>query len=135
MALKPEYSVMSGLAVGAVVFAIHSNFTPTMADIQALPAGTADIDKAERKATWMSAGIVAGISLLAKDPTIFIIGSLVTVGMAFATRHANYTESTGGKYLTPSEAGQAGSANSPLADEAAPQDTTPYSMFQTDFDR
>lgn len=136
MALKPEYSVMSGLAVGAVVFAIHSNFTPDMADIQALPSGTKDIDSAERKATYLSAGIVAGISLLAKDPTIFVIGSVVTVAMAFMTRHANYSDGTVGKYLSPSESSQAGSANSPLAEDTS-QVTTPYEMFQStgEFDR
>lgn len=127
MALPKEYSLMGGLAVGAVVFAVHTNFTPTMADIQAMPAGTPDIDKAERKATWISAGVVAGISLLAKDPTIFVIGSAVTIAMAFATRGANWTESLGGKFLTPSEQSQAGSANTgPVMDE-----TEPYQMFET----
>lgn len=129
--LPREYSLMGGLAVGAVVFAVHSNFTPTTADIQALPAGTPDIDSAERKATWISAGVVAGISLLAKDPTIFVIGSAVTIAMAFATRHANHTESVGGKFLSPSEQSQAGSANT--GPEVA--SVEPYEMFENDFSR
>lgn len=132
MALPKEYSLMGGLAVGAVVFAVHSNFTPTMADIQALPAGTPDIDAAERKATWISAGVVAGISLLAKDPTIFVVGSAVTIAMAFATRGANWTESIGGKFLTPSEQSSAGSANT----GPAPAEVEPYHMFESSpFDR
>jgi hypothetical protein len=126
MALKPEYGVMSGLAVSAVVFAVHQNATPTQADIQALPAGTPDIDRAERKATYISAGVVAGISLLAKDPTIFIIGSAATIAMALWTRNSNWTESIGGKYLSPSEASQAGSANT----GPAPVETESYEMFQ-----
>lgn len=125
--LPREYSLMGGLAVGAVVFAIHSNFTPTTADIQALPAGTPDIESAERKATWLAAGVVAGISLLAKDPTIFVIGSVATIAMAFSTRHANWTESVGGKFLSPSEQSQAGSANTgPVVAE-----TEPYEMFES----
>lgn len=132
MALKPEAGVLAGLAVATVVFAVHQNATPSQADIQALPAGTPDIDKAERKATWISAGLVAGISLLAKDPTIFVLGSAATVGMAFWTRNSNYMESIGGRYLSPSEAAQAGSANS----GPAPAEVEPYQMFQTsDFDR
>ena len=126
MALKPEYSVMSGLTVGAVVFAVHAQATPSQADIQALPAGTPDIDSAERKATYISAGVVAGISLLAKDPTIFIIGSAATIAMALWTRHSNYTESINGRYLSPSEAAQAGSANTGPAATA----TSDYEMFQ-----
>lgn len=126
MALKPEFSIMGGLAVAAVVFAIHAQATPTQADIQALPAGTPDIDRAERKATVMSGGVVAGISLLAKDPTIFIIGSAMAIGMALWTRHSNYSESIGGKYLSPAAASAAGSANT----GPAVAETASYEMFQ-----
>ncbi|MYR11937.1 hypothetical protein GTY62_15255 [Streptomyces sp. SID724] len=126
MALKPDAGVLAGLAVGTVVFAIHSNATPPQADIQALPAGTPDIDVAERKATWISAGVVAGISLLAKDPTIFLIGSAATIAMALWTRNSNWAESVGGRYLSPSEAAQAGTGST----GPAPVETEAYEMFQ-----
>lgn len=125
MALKPEAGVLAGLAVVTVVFAIHQNATPSQADIQALPAGTPDIEKAERKATWLSAGVVSVVSLLAKDPTIFVLGSGATVAMAFWTRNSNWAESIGGRYLSPSEAMQAGTDNT----GPAPVETEPYSMF------
>jgi hypothetical protein len=102
MALKPEFSVMGGLAVASIVFAIHAQATPSQADIAALPAGTPDVDDAERKATIISAGVVAGISLIAGDPTIFVIGSGMTIAMALWTRHNTFKESIGGKYLTSS---------------------------------
>lgn len=108
--LKPEASIGTGLAVAGVVYAIHSNFTPTQADIQALPAGNADVDKAERKATWLSVGVVSGISLLAKDPTIFVIGSAATIAMALITRHSNFTETATG-LLDPGPAQMATGAN------------------------
>lgn len=128
MALRPEFSIPTGLAVAAVVYAIHSNATPTQADIQALPAGTHDIDRAERKASWLSAGTVAGISLLAKDPTIFVIGSVATIGMAWMTRHANWTESIGTiGAMTPSETAGAGSANT----GPEPVTTEEYKMFDS----
>jgi hypothetical protein len=132
MALKPEAGVLAGLAVATVVFAIHQNATPSQADIRALPAGTPDIDDSERRATWLSAGIVSGISLLAKDPTIFIIGTAATVGMALWTRNSNWLEGIGGRFMSPSEAGQAGSANT----GPAPMTTEPATMFAgSDFDR
>jgi hypothetical protein len=127
VALKPEFSIPTGLAVAAVVFAIHQNATPTNADIQALPAGTPDIDIAERKATWLSAGVVAGISLLAKDPTIFVIGSVATVAMAVMTRNASWTESMTGKIVGPNEQASAGSANT----GPEPVETETYTMFDT----
>lgn len=132
MALKPEASVMSGLAVAAVVFAIHSNATPSMADMQGLPSGVKDVDQSERKATWMSAGIVAGISLLAKDPTIFVIGSAMTVAMAWATRHAVWTDTKSG--LLNAGPGQSAASGNDLA--SGPQMTTAdVHMFsaQSDF--
>lgn len=123
MALKPEASVMSGLAVCGVVYGIHTNFTPTMADIQGLPAGNKDVDGSERAATWLSIGVVSGISLLAKDPTIFVMGSVATVAMAFLTRHAVWTEPT---------SHPAAAAASPVSAPAAsgPEMTTAdYTMF------
>jgi len=125
MALKPEGSILAGLAVASVVYAIHANATPTQADIRALPAGTADVDKAERAATWVSVGVVGGISLLAKDPTIFIIGSAAAVAMAWWTRHSNHVESIGGRYLDPGSAMAAGT------EQTGPElmETEPYEPF------
>jgi len=94
--LKPEASIGTSLAVCAVVYAIHSNFTPSVADMQALPSGNVDVDAAERKATWLSAGVVAGVSLLAKDPTIFVLGSAATIALAWFSRHAVHTDSKSG---------------------------------------
>lgn len=133
MALAPEASVMSGLAVAGVVYAIHSNFTPSMADIQGLPAGNKDIDGAERAATWLSIGVVSGISLLAKDPTIFIMGSVATVAMAFFSRHATWTDSASSLTQQAPGVSQATSAND-LAAGPQMSATEAYSMFgQSDF--
>lgn len=126
MALKPEASIMTGLAVAAVVFALHVQATPAQADIQALPAGTKDIDSSERKATIMSAGVVAGISLLAKDPTVFVIGSVMVVGMAVWTRHSNWMDSASGVIGGVS---RAGSPNT--MPEAEVSETVPYTMYNT----
>lgn len=124
--LKPEASIGTALAVSAVVYAIHSNFTPSMADMQSLPAGNADTDAAERKATWLSAGVVAGVSLIARDPTIFVLGSAVTIALAWFSRHATWTESKAG----PTIGNSAQSAVSPNDTAAGPQMTTAdYNMF------
>lgn len=126
MALKPEASVMSGLAVAGVVYAIHSNFTPTVADMQGLPAGNKDIDKSERQATWLSVGVVSGVSLLAKDPTIFVIGSAMTFAMAMFTRNAVWTDTkTAISDLVP---GQSAPSGNDLA-TGPEMVTTNYEMF------
>lgn len=131
MALKPEYSVMTGLAVMGTVFAVHAQATPTQADIQALPAGNQDIDQAERKATILGVGVVSVVSLIAKDPTIFVMGSVSVIGMALWTRHSNWKDSVH-SMLGPVTTG--GSPNAPVETDVS-ESTTPYTMFSsgTDF--
>ena len=123
MSLRPEASIATGLAVAGVVYAIHSQATPTMADVQALPAGNADVDHAERRATWLSIGVVSGISLLAKDATVLVIGAAATVAMAFMYRHANWTESMTGLLHPRAGSGQSPVSSGPPADAltAGPQ--------------
>lgn len=129
MALKPEASVMAGLATAGLVYGIHTAMHPTVADIQGLPSGNADIDSSEKKATWTSAAVVSGVSLLAKDPTIFIIGSVATIIMAFTTRHAGWTDSKTSMMNLGQKATSAVSAND-LSD--GPQMTTQdVHMFQS----
>lgn len=92
MALKPEVSLGMALATGTIVYAVHQNMTPSVADIRSLDKNNPDIQSAERAATWTSAAIVAGVSLLAKDPTIFIVGGAVTIALAWTTRHADQVD-------------------------------------------
>jgi len=125
MSLKPEASLMGGLAVATLVYAIHSNATPSLADMQGLPKGTKDVDQSERRATWMSAGVVAGISLLARDPGIFVIGSAMTIAMAWASRHSLWTDSKTG----PINAGPGQSAASANELTSTGMTTTDVQMF------
>lgn len=89
MALRPEASIGTALAVAGVVYAIHSNATPTQADIRVGSPNDEHIQKNEKTATIASIGVVSGISLIAKDPTIFIIGGAAAIFMAWWTRYNN----------------------------------------------
>lgn len=89
MALQPSASVGIGLATAGLVMAIHAQATPSMADIRVGEPNDDNIDRSERAATWMSVGAVSLISLLLRDPMIFIIGGATAVGMAWWTRHGN----------------------------------------------
>lgn len=94
MALKMESSIVAGLATGTLVYGIYQMALPNQADIRTLDADNADISRAERVASWTSAGVVAGVSLIAKDPTIFVIGGSIMVGLAWINRHANHVTPT-----------------------------------------
>jgi hypothetical protein len=89
MALEPSASVGVGLATAGLVLAIHSQATPSMADIRVAAPNDDHIDGSERAASWMSVGLVATVSLLTKDPTIFIIGGATVVAIAWWTRYGN----------------------------------------------
>lgn len=87
--LEPKVSLPVGLAVAAVVFSIYSNATPTIAEMRHVEPNDQGIASARKGATWTAAGVVGGISLLTKDPTIFVVGGAMVVAMDFWTRHAN----------------------------------------------
>lgn len=89
MALPSEAAVATGLTTAVMVYAIHQQSTPTMAEMRVSPAGDPDLDAARRQATWISAAIVAGISLIVRDPTVFIIGGSTVVAMDWWTRYSN----------------------------------------------
>jgi len=123
--MKPEISLGVGLAVGTAVLAIHTIATPTMADTRTLDAGNKDVAASERTATWMSAGLVATVSLVARDPMIFIVGGLMTVGVAWWSRHANSLSPI--TSALPHLGGAGASANSAPAD--AGDQLPSYTMF------
>lgn len=97
MALKPNESIMVALATGTIVYAIYSNALPTLADVRSVDQMNQDVDSAERQATWTSAAVCAGISLVSRDPNPFIFGGLVTVVLAWSHRHANMVNPLTGK--------------------------------------
>lgn len=120
--LKPEISVGAALATATVVFAVHNNATPTNGDIRSLPENNEDIEKAERSASWISAGIVAGVSLVARDPVIFMVGSAMVITMAWWTRYANRVNPDLNKLVPDSMR----STQSEPVDEMAEQDYVPF---------
>lgn len=89
MALKPESSLLVGLASATVAYGVYNAALPTAADVRSLPAGQQDVQAAERTASWIAAASVAGIALMARDMTVFIIGGTAVIGLAWFYRHAD----------------------------------------------
>jgi hypothetical protein len=87
--LKPEISIPAALALGVAVYGIFQVNLPSVTEVRAADMGNPDVAASERAATWESAGLVATISLVAKDPTIFMVGGLITLALAWKYRHAN----------------------------------------------
>jgi hypothetical protein len=102
MALKREVSLGVGLATAALVWGVYNTALPSVADVRVGEPQDRDIAASERTATWTSAAAVAGVSLLAKDPTVFIIGGAMVVTLAWWHRHANHFNPSLGSATTPS---------------------------------
>lgn len=87
--LKPEISVPTAAALGALVYGIYTQATPSIADIRVGKQNDGNIESARKGAAWAAAGSVAAISLITKDPTVFVIGGGMVILMDWWTRHAN----------------------------------------------
>lgn len=95
--MKAEVSVPAALATAALVGGIYANATPTLADIRVAPPGDPVIQSSRKQAAWLAAAAVSGISLLAKDPTIFVMGGMMVIAFDWYHRHADATNPATGK--------------------------------------
>lgn len=105
MALKPEISLGASLAVLALDFGIFQLSMPALADVKAAAPWNGNVDSARRAATFTAVGACAALSLLAKDPNIFIFGGGFAVALDFYYRHANMTHPQTGQVVMPPAAG------------------------------
>jgi len=102
MALKREVSLGVGLATAALVWGIYNSALPSIADVRVNDPDDRDVAATERAASWTAAAVVSGISLIAKDPTVFVLGGSMIVVMAWWHRHANAYNPSVGSAVMPS---------------------------------
>ena len=104
MALKPEISLSLAAATGALVWGIFQGHMPSTADVRANPSNSS-VEATRKVATVECIVIVSAISLLAKDPTIFIVGGAMTAVESFIRMHASAVNPATNK-VAPAPAGQ-----------------------------
>lgn len=102
--MKAEVSLGVGLATGVLVWSIYSHAMPALVDHRAGDQDDGDAQAAERVATWTAAGAVAGISLIARDPTVFILGGSMVIVLSAWHRHANMVNPITGRATAPTVA-------------------------------
>jgi len=90
--LRPEISVPAAIATATVVYAIQGRSLPPQIEMRANPeVGDEMVESTRKQNAWMAAATVAGISLIARDPVIFIVGGAMVVALDWMTRINNYT--------------------------------------------
>lgn len=97
--LKPDASIGTGLATAALVIAVYSRALPASVDVRVGAPQDLDVDSARKQAAWTSAGVVAAVSLIAQDATVFTLGGLMVIGMDWWTRHSNLNNPAVSQYL------------------------------------
>lgn len=98
--LKPEGSLMAGLATAAMVYGTYTFSLPNGAAIHATDAQDLNIEAGRRKAAIQSAAVVGIVSLLAKDKTIFVLGGLMLIALDWHARVANAASPLTGKVVS-----------------------------------
>lgn len=86
--LKPEDSIVAGVAVMAAVVGIYEIGVGPVSVAHATRENSPILAASRKKAGWTAVIAVAGISLLAKDPTIAILGAATIMAMELHYRHA-----------------------------------------------
>lgn len=97
MALKQENALLTGLAVAAVVVAVYQHNMPSVAAVRGSQPDNKHVAASRRQAAIITGGIVGAISLLAKDPTVFVIGGSTLIALDITQRMANATDHKTGK--------------------------------------
>jgi hypothetical protein len=105
MALKPEMSLGASLAVMALDFGIFQLNMPTLADIKASPPHNSAVDSSRKAFVWTALSANAALSLLARDPNIFIFGGGFAVVLDWYARHANSVHPGTGQVTMPPAGG------------------------------
>lgn len=101
--LKPEGSIIAGLAVMGTVFAIYQLNIGNTAQVHMTDANHPAVETSHKKASYQAAVVVAGIGLIAKDANIIILGSATIIAMELSYRHAIMAHPETGMMVPPGE--------------------------------
>jgi len=109
-ALKPNEELMvSTVAVGAVI-GVYSGFLPSVADVAAgsTPGQSSakQVHGSVRQAVIASETLIAGMAVLAKSPTLYVVGTTANIVLAWHYHTANAKSPATGQV---SQAGTPGS--------------------------
>ena len=87
--LTPETSVLVGALTAIGVIAIEQHAVPNLTDLGASQAHDETVESARKKAAIQATILVVGVSLIARDLGVYVIGGLVLVGMDYLVKHQN----------------------------------------------
>lgn len=100
--LKPENSVVAGIATAGLVYSVYQMDLGTVSQVQATDANHPILEPNRKKAAYTSFILVAGLTLISRDANVGILGFLSIVAMEAHYRHAIMTDPATGVLTPPS---------------------------------
>jgi hypothetical protein len=113
--LKPEGSIVSGVAVVGLVIAIYQTHLGSVAEAYATEDNHPAMASSKNKAGYTAFIAVAGLTLLTRDANVGILGSAAIVASELSYRTAIMTHPQAG-FMVPPEA----STHQPVASNVVP---------------
>lgn len=101
--LKPSEEIQVSALSAAVVYSVFQLNAPNLADVKGAQPGNPTVHKSVKTAALTATAVTAGLALLAKSPTIFIVGGLLTVIESWKFYHGNATQPNTGAVVVPSQ--------------------------------
>ena len=101
--LKPDGSIVIGIATGVLVYAIYDRSLPDAATMGATKPYDVNIEQGRKKAGYTAAAALAAVTLLTKDVNVFILGGIVLIALDVHARTANATNPATGALVSPQE--------------------------------
>lgn len=99
--LKPEGSVVAGIATVGVVYGLYQLNVGSVAQAQATEPNHPVLDSSRRKAGYTAAVFVAALTLITKDANVGILGAGTIIAMELAYRHGIMAVPETGKIQAP----------------------------------
>lgn len=95
--LAPDSATTVGLLTAIGVYLIYNGALPTGTDIRAAHPHDPDVDKNRKHAAYLSAGLIAGVFLVARDLNSYIISGASLVAVDYYYKHQNAIHPATGK--------------------------------------
>lgn len=102
--LDRKTSLAVGIGTVAMVYGVYNSCLPSIVDARAAGPSDRVLSGAEHTAAWTATAVVAAVSLLSKDPTVFILGGAAIVTLSWLHKHANMFDAAVGSSVVPSSA-------------------------------
>lgn len=114
--LKPEGTVVSGIATAGGVWAIYQMECGPVSQAYASDSNHNALESSRKKAGYMSFLFVSAITLLTRDSGVGILGYASIIGMEVSYRHAIMVDPLSGIMQPPSESSyQPAASSTPVA--------------------